>query len=691
MKRVSLGLDRKRLRRALSLFFLALAAPAGVLIHQAYAQLKWESLHQHRQLAEELAARVDARLARSIQTEEERSFSDYAFLVVAGDPAANFVQRSPLSQFPPKSALPGLVGYFQVDAQGFFSTPLLPPRAEDAPAYGIAASERADRLALQNRVLDILSRNRLVRERPDETLRAGAGHKQDLRDKDEAKESKGRLAPAPTQAKTQAGPQAEGESDDVESQAAFDLLSGRNLPPQPAENALSPSAAKKSESDKTASGEAAPVAQAYAGKAGRMEKRGMRKELEALPEQNAAPARQIGGEFSNEKPRVATFESEIDPLEFSRLDSGHFVLFRKVWRDRQRYIQGMILETGPFLADSIGMEFRQAALARMSHLTVAYQGEPLQAFRGATERGYSADAAGDLQGEPLYRARLSAPLDSLEIAFAVDRLPPGPGGAVLAWLSCILAAVLCGGHYLMYRLGARQIDLTRQQQDFVSAVSHELKTPLTSIRMYGEMLREGWASEEKKATYYDFICSESERLSRLIANVLQLARMTRNGLELDLKPASVGELLDQVRSKIASLAERAGFALEWPLDEEAARMTVKLDADGFAQIVINLVDNAIKFSAQSPRKQIDIGCRKMRDGSLAFYVRDYGPGIPKDRMKKIFELFYRLENELTRETVGTGIGLALVRQLAVAMNARIEVVNREPGAEFRAIFGREKN
>ena len=94
------GLDRNRLRLWLALFFVALAVPTAVLIHQAYSQLKWEAFHQHQVLAEELAARIDARYAQLIDAEEARSFSDYAFLVVAGDPAAGFVQRSPLSAYP---------------------------------------------------------------------------------------------------------------------------------------------------------------------------------------------------------------------------------------------------------------------------------------------------------------------------------------------------------------------------------------------------------------------------------------------------------------------------------------------------------------------------------------------------------------------------------------------------------------
>jgi signal transduction histidine kinase len=162
--------------------------------------------------------------------------------------------------------------------------------------------------------------------------------------------------------------------------------------------------------------------------------------------------------------------------------------------------------------------------------------------------------------------------------------------------------------------------------------------------------------------------------------------MTRNSLDIALKPYTVGELMDGIQSKIKSPVERAGFALRLEYADEIAPIAVKADADHFAQIIINLVDNALKFSVKSAQKQIDIGCLQQRDKMLVFYVRDYGPGVPKDQMKKIFRLFYRMENELTRETIGTGIGLALVKQLALAMNAKVELINREPGAEFQLIF-----
>jgi signal transduction histidine kinase len=306
-------------------------------------------------------------------------------------------------------------------------------------------------------------------------------------------------------------------------------------------------------------------------------------------------------------------------------------------------------------------------------------------FAGQASPRYLASAA-ELRGELLHQSRLSSPLNALELIFSVNRMPTGPGAAVVIWLSVIVAGVLCGGLILMYRLGTRQIDLSRQQQDFVSAVSHELKTPLTSIRMYGEMLREGWAPEQKKKVYYDYIHDESERLSRLINNVLQLARMTRNDLKVRMRDSTGAELMDGIRSKVSTQVERAGFELKLICNDKAGQAGIRVDADYFTQIIINLVDNALKFSAKSDGKRIDIGCRLGHDGTLLFSVRDYGPGVQRDQMKKIFELFYRAESELTRETVGTGIGLALVHQLALAMRGRVDVINANPGAEFRVSF-----
>ena len=156
-------LDRRRLRIWLALFFLALAVPAVILVREAYGQLKWEAFHQHREQAEELAARIDARLARLVDAEERRSFAEYAFLVVLGEAGANYVQRSPLADFPPRDPIPGLIGHFQIDAEGRFSTPLLPSEPDQGEEFGISGAERAQRAAQERRIVTILAENRLVR------------------------------------------------------------------------------------------------------------------------------------------------------------------------------------------------------------------------------------------------------------------------------------------------------------------------------------------------------------------------------------------------------------------------------------------------------------------------------------------------------------------------------------------------
>jgi signal transduction histidine kinase len=418
-------------------------------------------------------------------------------------------------------------------------------------------------------------------------------------------------------------------------------------------------------------------------KASALKKRA-RKELSTLPEPSS-PAALQEQESVDSIPsvvRIRTFESEIDPFEFSLLDSGHLVLFRKVWRDGQRYIQGALIEQQPFLEGVIKSSFDETTLSRMSDLIVAYQGNVFSAFSGEKSRGYLSRAE-ELTGSLLFRTRLSDPMGDLELIYSINHLPSGPGASVVTWVAAILLLVLCGGFYLMYRLGAQQIELARQQQDFVSAVSHELKTPLTSIRMYGELLREGWASEEKKSSYYDFISEESERLSRLINNVLQLARLTRNRIQAEMKATAVTELIDNIRSKVSSQIERAGFELNLHCEEKVKDKMADVDIDHFVQIIINLVDNALKFASQAEKRVIDIDCTLRKEKGIVFAIRDYGPGVPKDQMKKIFKLFYRSENELTRETVGTGIGLALVHQLAQKMDGQVDVINRDPGAEFQ--------
>ena len=740
-------LDERRLGILLGAFFLALAIPAAVLIAQAYGQLKWEAFRRNQLLAEDFAAQVDAGLRAAVATEEARSFGDYSFLVVAGkDAAANFVQRSPLSAFPVEGAVPGTLGYFQVDALGNLTTPLLPGAEVDPATYGISADEQTARRALFASLSEVLAANRLVLRSLDAPAvdapaqapaqaqaQAPAPVSTPPASSSAASNVPGATAPSASSSNSASAAfeaSVDFTRDDAkkrkeqiekaeETQAAFDRLAptaplaketneeSKARGPQAAVAPLRQSASDEvagadKREDGAASGVVANGAAAggavVAGAVTVIEPRGQverrkRSEQTLVPQaQPAEPESDKDAAASNRKPgaraefRVQTFESEVDPLEVGLLDTGEIVMFRNVWHGGQRYIQGALIDRARFVEQAVASAYRASSLAAMSDVAMTYRGRPLATLRAsAGGASYESSPVTGLAGTLLHRARLSPPFGDLELAFSVNQLPSAPGGLLLLWISLTLAVVLCGGFYFMYRFAVGQLRLARQQQDFVSAVSHELKTPLTSIRMYGEMLKAGWADDAKKQTYYDYIHSESERLSRLIENVLQLARLTRSSQQLDVKRVASAELLDMVRSKCATQAERAGFKLS-VRDGAPVGTELALDADAFAQILINLVDNALKFSAGAQRKEIEIASRLETDGWVLFTVRDFGPGIPKGQLKKIFELFYRPPDEITKATAGTGIGLALVLQLTAALGGRVEVRNCEPGAEFRVSF-----
>jgi signal transduction histidine kinase len=697
-------LNRKQLRRWLAVFFFALAIPSGLLVYQAYDQLKWEAFHRHRVLAEELATRIDKAYSQLIETEERRTFVDYNFLVVAGNPDSNFIQRSALSSFPVRSPIPGLIGYFQVDNEGNFKTPLLPDSNLAASKYGIQTSELEQRQKLVARLRAILSENKLVSTDQQTITDNELTEEMITPDEIPLSDKTGSLFSSNTLSLNSRSRRLttkeetdfqdyEFKKEIAQGQAAFDRLSkqkaDRSTKTFPGSNILGRVEDLQLDSSFEAAQQPTQSHEMNQKNNNRQVKRAPRKERSALPElepPSRKPLTSAAPLASKPEPlRIHTFESEIDPFEMSLLDSGHIVLFRKVWRDNQRYIQGMLVVQSAFLSGVMETNFRGTSLAQMSKLITAHQGNLLAAFSSSTGEYYQAGTK-ELRDALLYQTRLTAPLNDLDLIFTIQHLPAGPGGAVIAWITAILFLVLSAGFYAIYRLGIGQIKLVNQQQDFVSAVSHELKTPLTSIRMYGEMLREDWVLEDKKREYYDYIHDESERLSRLINNVLQLARMTRNGLQVQPKSLSAFELMGMIDSKIKSQVNHAGFTLNLICSTDCEPCMLMVDPDHFTQIIINLVDNAIKFSSKAKQKTIDITCQKESNDKVAFTVRDYGPGIERDQMKKIFELFYRSENELTRETVGTGIGLALVNQLTTTMDGRVDVVNMEPGVEFRVSF-----
>jgi signal transduction histidine kinase len=199
------------------------------------------------------------------------------------------------------------------------------------------------------------------------------------------------------------------------------------------------------------------------------------------------------------------------------------------------------------------------------------------------------------------------------------------------------------------------------------------------------MLRDGLvASEAKRDEYYRHITVESERLSRLINNVLEFSRLERGTRQLSLVTGSVEPVVREAAELLRRHVEGAGFDLRVDVDGELP--PVRFERDALMQVLFNLVDNAVKYARDATTKRITLRCRGDR-GDVHLAVRDHGPGVAAQHLGKIFEPFYRGESELTRRSKGTGLGLALVRDLAAHMGARVGGRNvPEGGFEVEIVF-----
>jgi signal transduction histidine kinase len=318
------------------------------------------------------------------------------------------------------------------------------------------------------------------------------------------------------------------------------------------------------------------------------------------------------------------------------------------------------------------------------------ENELLELVRDSAGRFIRSGMRFEVGSERSSEATLSAVLDfdfggMVINLFETDPLRLGRQvSAMKRWYAGIIAVVMLAVGYAMlsvWRNLHAQLQLAKKKDDFISAVSHELRTPLTSIRMYSEMLENGWVSSPQKIKdYYRNMRTESERLSRLVDNVLDFSRIQKGRKEYAFAAGNINDCVGAAVSTIMPYAVENGFELRF---EPGDIRETKFDSDAVTQILVNLIDNSIKYARNAEDKTIIIRTRQ-KDGGVFIEVEDRGPGIPHSRRKKIFEEFYRLEDESTRETAGSGLGLALVRKFAQAHGGYVDFQNIKPtGVVFR--------
>jgi signal transduction histidine kinase len=245
---------------------------------------------------------------------------------------------------------------------------------------------------------------------------------------------------------------------------------------------------------------------------------------------------------------------------------------------------------------------------------------------------------------------------------------------IYLYMFVLLASILIFGLSLTIRIVTHELELGRMKSDFVSTVSHEFKSPLTSIRQLAEMLQSGRiASEERRQRYYDVLVEQSERLSLLIDNILDFAKMEEGKRQFEFETVDMGSLLQELVATIQQRVSHDGFAV--PTQIEASLPPVRVDRAAISQAIANLIDNAIKYSAGA--KEVYVR-GFTENGDLVVAVQDFGVGIASEEIDKVFERFYRGGDPLTRAVKGSGLGLTLVKQIVEAHRGRVQVKS-EPG------------
>lgn len=214
---------------------------------------------------------------------------------------------------------------------------------------------------------------------------------------------------------------------------------------------------------------------------------------------------------------------------------------------------------------------------------------------------------------------------------------------------------------------SHEVRLARMKSDFVSNVSHELRTPLTTIRIMAEMLALGAvAGGEKQAEYHRNIVSEAERLTRLINNVLDFARIEEGRKKFDFGMGDIGDVIFEVVRIVGDYARKEGFEITTSVADDLP--ATSFDRDAVIQALINLTANAVKYSEDD--KRIEVGARTERD-TIVLWVADHGPGIDPEELPNLFEKFYRGGEHLTREIGGTGLGLSIVQHIVHAHGGKV--------------------
>lgn len=639
----------RRLTLLILVFILLLGPILGYVFWWSYGGMKREEASTLRFFATALLDSMEDELAQVVQQEEARAVDEYAS-VLASDRGAGEGELSPLAKQPDE---PWIVGYFQSNPDGSFQTPHV--------------DLSLDRIALLEAAHAELSR---IREQPERARAAGS------RRTFESGEAGFFVAPRQNATAEQSA-QAEStimerylrrrEPEDERRVLGKSRQETRQITPGQALNLSSGKrlAAKDSAKEQPATAaESEPAAKAKAEEA--IDDRTPLLEYDLRDSGTGAVLPELPASGSS-------FRVEIAPLTSVLLGDDRALVYRRVMADGKVVRQGFLIDLYSFLENLIAHHYVDQPIAGYTRLSLAVtDGAGRTLLTGKSGEGPD---PGFAPAVDIFRT-FPRPFSFLSARLSADEVPAGQGRRVLVGAAAVAAFILMAGLAAIYLSARKAVDLSRRRAGFVSSVTHELKTPLTSIRMYAEMLEQGVARDEPaRKRYLGVIGSEAARLTRLIANVLEFSRLEQRERPLELKNGRLGEVVSEISASLRPKIEREGFEL---LVDNQLERGFSYDREVMVQVLMNLVENSMKFGSEGPVKRITVTARE--EGQRAVVtVRDTGPGVEPRDLARIFDDFYRADDSLTRKTQGTGLGLALVKRFVAAMSGTVTARNAEDG------------
>ncbi|MDB4581570.1 HAMP domain-containing histidine kinase [Draconibacterium sp.] len=247
------------------------------------------------------------------------------------------------------------------------------------------------------------------------------------------------------------------------------------------------------------------------------------------------------------------------------------------------------------------------------------------------------------------------------------------GGGFFFYIFIAVLVILVFGLIFTLQTVNNKVELSKMKSSFVSTVSHELKSPLTSIRQIAEILVHKKVSSERKEKYFNMILQQSERLSHLIENILDFSKMEAGQKQFHFENTDLAVVAENVIQSFQDRLAANNFQIHLSISGSVQKISG--DREAMEQVLYNLIDNAIKYSGKANKVDISLDSD---DESVLISVRDYGIGIQKNEQEKIFQQFYRVGEELIQTVKGTGIGLTIVKQIVEAHKGKI-TVESSPG------------